>query len=710
MGVTIHDDAMKRRIKVMDHAAWDFPLSRSEKMKLLLLSYETESCIREQFVQDSTEQLAGLLPQSELACSTEVTSAFSASPGALTEAVGELGHQQVMHDVTTAAGPLPAPRVPSCEQSLQAEEGRSLATELAEAPGHDMCATTAADALPAPRVPSREQSLQAKEGRSLATELGEAPGRKFKGKVSAARPSKWMAAMKNRNHSRQTDAVSRVPTPARHEPAIISTTANEESATKDVANSFSEPAACTQHSPNPEPMLEMREPAIVSTTGNEEGETGYVANSFSWLAVCLQDSPDPEPEPARRERAALSMTANENGNTKDVENLFPEPAVCTQPSLNPEPMLATHEPAVVSMTANEEGKTRDVANSFSWQEVSMQHSPDPEPEPATRERAILSTTADEEGSENDVENVFSEQVQPSPDPAQALLGGTCPAWVRRLRSHNEPTLERVTHGSNRVLVTAPHSIYLLRDGEAVHMVEEHTSDIMQGLAERLQGVRLSWTSLERQRNRKLWEFGRQQGDGSGMYLDARNRDPNYLLSSELPGSPWFREMASLVNEWRNRVESEADLLHVDVHGCRNPPASPAHLTIGLGAMYRRAQLESLESVAAIEEFAAALQRELRRVIIELKLPASGELVHVILGSNRNAHERFSGAWPEESHRLTQSQQAVSFAGFTHALQLEMSRDLRKILVRSKGSVSQVACALQAAWSTSRHLAFTANVS
>merc|ERR1712023_580088 len=60
-----------------------------------------------------------------------------------------------------------------------------------------------------------------------------------------------------------------------------------------------------------------------------------------------------------------------------------------------------------------------------------------------------------------------------------------PEWVRRLLTHEEPTMEDVVHGNSCILVTAPHSIFLQRDGEQLHMVEEFTAEIMHILAKSL---------------------------------------------------------------------------------------------------------------------------------------------------------------------------------------------------------------------------------
>merc|ERR1712061_150517 len=88
----------------------------------------------------------------------------------------------------------------------------------------------------------------------------------------------------------------------------------------------------------------------------------------------------------------------------------------------------------------------------------------------------------------------------------------------------------------------------------------------------------------------------------GALLDPRNRDPNYLSTSELDSNPWCKEMITLASQWREQFQhdQEPTILHIDIHGSQNPPDSPAHITVGLGAMCVRARKQGLAAVAQTE--------------------------------------------------------------------------------------------------------------
>ena len=61
---------------------------------------------------------------------------------------------------------------------------------------------------------------------------------------------------------------------------------------------------------------------------------------------------------------------------------------------------------------------------------------------------------------------------------------------------------------------------------------------------------------------------------------------------------------------------------------------------------------------------------------------------------------FSGAW-RGTDRHTQSQQAVTFVGFSHSVQLELSKALRALLVADRTLLKGFAGALHSAWLQSK---------
>lgn len=60
-------------------------------------------------------------------------------------------------------------------------------------------------------------------------------------------------------------------------------------------------------------------------------------------------------------------------------------------------------------------------------------------------------------------------------------------------------------GTAPLLVTAPHCMALLRDGQRPHLVEGHTAEIALGIAKQLEGSLLMWAGDERRRT-EPWPF------------------------------------------------------------------------------------------------------------------------------------------------------------------------------------------------------------
>lgn len=278
-----------------------------------------------------------------------------------------------------------------------------------------------------------------------------------------------------------------------------------------------------------------------------------------------------------------------------------------------------------------------------------------------------------------------------------------------------PRFALVAHGSQHVLVTAPHCVPLLRDGHEPHLCEKYTAEIARAVAMELQGACLKWSSAEQRRSEFLWCLEKRQGSRNGALLDPRNRDPNFLASSELELNLWFQEMRNCSDCWRAmRACSDdavvapvasAGLLHVDIHGCRDPPSTPSHMTIGIGAMLRRAESSPTAiSSHIVRAFGDLLESKIVEILASLQLAKAAPLVRVVgTESITRDHVSFSGAWSVESQRLTQSQQAVLHAGFGFSVQLEMSKTLRRALVQQRpegkeqGPIPLICKAISSAW-------------
>jgi hypothetical protein len=256
------------------------------------------------------------------------------------------------------------------------------------------------------------------------------------------------------------------------------------------------------------------------------------------------------------------------------------------------------------------------------------------------------------------------------------------------------------YGSCPILITAPHSIAVLRDKHPAHKPELHTSVIADHMGHALKGTTLQWSDLQQRSSEILWKLS-----DSGELLDPRVRDPNFLSEKEVASDPWHRKMRELAGEWR-REFPEQPLLHIDVHGCKDPPATSSHLTIGLGAMLQHAESKMHKHQAAekIRVFGDALKAELPHILAPMLIKTTkgkegqaGErrLLQVVDGAAEGA--RFYGAWVPESGRYTQSQQAVLFAGFTYSIQLEISKALRGRLAKDRKATARLCNALRAAW-------------
>ncbi|OLP78442.1 hypothetical protein AK812_SmicGene41381 [Symbiodinium microadriaticum] len=297
----------------------------------------------------------------------------------------------------------------------------------------------------------------------------------------------------------------------------------------------------------------------------------------------------------------------------------------------------------------------------------------PEDEAVELWRQALSKLSEELYDEDDLEDLADLEV---------LV-----ASAEEMLSSGRPRCELVSFGPRPVLLTAPHCLALLRDGQSPHLVEKHTIEIASGCARFLNGSVLSWSALERRRTELLWRLSKRVNEERGRFdirdgflLDPRNRDPNFLATSELKKNAWFQQIRKLSEAWSLKFGMDLELLHVDVHGCQDPPNTPSHLTVGLGAMcFHAIDLGDADAYEDAICFGNAVCRELSQVLAKAQgLRPRAALVRLAAPGpeEENCAPRFSGAWRGGRH--TQSQQAIK-AGFSHAVQLELSKSLRAIL-------------------------------
>ncbi|CAE7405347.1 unnamed protein product [Symbiodinium natans] len=310
-----------------------------------------------------------------------------------------------------------------------------------------------------------------------------------------------------------------------------------------------------------------------------------------------------------------------------------------------------------------------------------------------RWRQSLSGLAEELFDEDDLEDLADLEV---------LL-----VSAEEMTGSGRPRCELASFGPRPVLLTAPHCLALLRDGQSPHLVEKHTVEIATGIARHLEGSCLAWSALERRRTELLWRLSKRVNEErgrldirNGHLLDPRNRDPNFLATSELQTNSWFQQMLRASQAWSFKFGPDLEALHVDVHGCQDPPNTPSHLTVGLGAMcFHASDLGDTDGYENAMCFGHALCKELGQVLAKAEalqaLRPRAALVRLAAPGPEDDHcPRFSGAWRGGRH--TQSQQAI-LANFTHAVQLELSKALRGILATDEVLLSGFASALRAAW-------------
>jgi len=263
-------------------------------------------------------------------------------------------------------------------------------------------------------------------------------------------------------------------------------------------------------------------------------------------------------------------------------------------------------------------------------------------------------------------------------------------------------------GAEPCLATAPHNAFLRRDGQPLHSLEEYTSMLARSIARELGGSVLCWSREAQWRTELRYSLGHRRkalGVASAVAeaLDEANRDPNYLLPEELPGNAWFCKLKSWAAVRRGQCT-----LHVDVHGCQDPPKHPAYAMLGLAAMRQHAEALAPHDphrrlvLSRMEAFAHALEEAVGEALAPV-LGRPPEQVVTVTGlapavNDRGEHVMtLSGAWPPDMVRLTQTQQSVSYAGVTHALQLELGRSLRHALIRDAAAVARLARAIRSSW-------------
>jgi len=256
------------------------------------------------------------------------------------------------------------------------------------------------------------------------------------------------------------------------------------------------------------------------------------------------------------------------------------------------------------------------------------------------------------------------------------------------------------YGVHPCMVTAPHNILLMRKRRPPRLMEESTTCIAERVGKRLRGCSLTWSRRQQFRMELKWAIMKQRGwcdlpgNESGL-LDPSMRDPNAVPAATAAKSEWRCTMAGVLQGWRKLPDpcvSYKRSLHVDIHGCQDPPKHTAHLNVGLGAMS-----QVCADAGVVQAFGQRLAEALKPVVASLKLSPKATPVCIVLPADPADPPALAGAWKLSSNWRTQTQLAMS-EGFTHACHLEMSMALRRALSANKRACERLADALWIAFS------------
>ena len=240
----------------------------------------------------------------------------------------------------------------------------------------------------------------------------------------------------------------------------------------------------------------------------------------------------------------------------------------------------------------------------------------------------------------------------------------------------------------RLLFTAPHGIFVPREGERAHVPEEWTTLLATSFARATGGVSVTWSQPERARSKLL----RQP--------DQQLQDPNRVEPSRALEYGWGLALERLARDagtspgTSRGIISNRACLHVDIHGRRDPSTSASEIGPGdcdIGA-------------AALEDADPALGRRLRaamgrrlRAFLDAWTREGGDGV----GGEGGGEDAFAvnedpvltGRRPDGMWTLSQQGTALGLA----SVQIELSLRLRRRLRKDETAMAGFARALADAW-------------
>jgi hypothetical protein len=157
------------------------------------------------------------------------------------------------------------------------------------------------------------------------------------------------------------------------------------------------------------------------------------------------------------------------------------------------------------------------------------------------------------------------------------------------------------------VVTAPHTLKLIRDGQAAHSSEIHTRTLAQRFAEHIGGACITWTKREVDRVTKMIKAGKSP--------PTSNRDPNFLTTMELSTSPWFFYLVtarrSLLLATQGSMQRS---IHCDIHGMKDTTIEGMDVIFGTHAIKLQHQQHGINS-ERVEHFRNRLQEKIIPVML-----------------------------------------------------------------------------------------------
>lgn len=237
-------------------------------------------------------------------------------------------------------------------------------------------------------------------------------------------------------------------------------------------------------------------------------------------------------------------------------------------------------------------------------------------------------------------------------------------------------------GPYPLLVTAPHSIMVPRDGHNLHLVESGTAPLAQSLATLLGATSVVWSAEERKKSALrvknriclkkttagqmskeeayLHCFGAEAGAGADNAL----RDPNFRLREEaMPEtSAWSEQMHAVLTHSR---ALHMPCIAIDVHGKHDD--SRGDFVVGLCGM-----LSPSKRARVAKSLRAHVQPLLETWVVKFVVADRENMP--LCGHNVTDHGRY-----------TISATAARLVGMDFAMQIEFSKRLRKTLLNTSGN-------------------------